>query len=602
MYRPPLENARALLQQGQHQQALPLLRAAASAAPSDPQCRLLLCECLVRCGLKEEGLALSRRTLADWADNDSVFAAACYMIAGAGGLDESIDRLIAAAANNPGWLHVRCRLSAFYSGKEQFDLSAAVAREALAIAPGEAQAAMLLARACGFLGQTAEASRTYARAIQFNPGNHMLAESHAFMLNNHSEATRDEVFRAHQSVGAVYALHAAPQRFSFPATDDPDRTLRVGLVSHDLNNHSVASFAEPLLRHLDRSRFVVVAYFTSRNADSVTERLRTLADEFVHVPNIPSLDLARRVHADRIDVLIDLNGLTVGHRLHTFQLKPAPVQMTWLGYPNTTGLSTIDYRIVDSITDPPGAEQFATERLLRIDPCFICYTPVTERPEALGKDWTPPPPRRTGSPVFGSFNNAAKVSDQTIECWAGVMEAIPEASLLVKAKGMIGTAGREGMLRRLTVAGIAPQRISVMPQTASIGEHLALYSQVDIALDTMPYNGTTTTCESLLMGVPVLTAAGDRHAARVSASILNACGLSRFVAQTPDELPRLAASLAGDIDSLRSGRDGLAEAFRRSTACDGIAFAVRFGDALSKAWRERCAVGVQRLPGNSHAQ
>lgn len=591
-----------MLQQGQAQQALPLLRAAAAAAPADPQYRLLLCECLIRCGARDEGLAAARTVLGNWPDNDSVCAAACYMIAGAGLVDEAIQTLDTMARSNPSWVHVRGRLAAFYMGKEQFDNAAGAAREALALAPADTQAALILARALGFLGRPSEATRVFADALKRNPRDQMLVESHAFMLNNHGDATRQSVFEAHRHVGVVYAAHAAPTRFSFPDSDSPDRRLRLALVSHDFNNHSVASFVEPLLRHLDRSRFNVVAYFTSRIADRVTERLRPLADEFVHAPGIPSAELARRVHADKIDILVDLNGLTVGHRLHTFQLKPAPVQVTWLGYPNTTGLSTIDYRVVDSITDPAGSEQFATERLLRIDPCFLCYHPVTERPEALGAQWAPPPPRGSGPLVFGSFNNAAKISDQTVHAWAGVLAAVPDASLVIKARGMIGPSGREGVLSRLVDAGVDRRRISITPQTASIAEHLALYSGVDIALDTTPYNGTTTTCEALLMGVPVLATLGDRHAARVSASILSACGFTRFIAESIDALPQLAANLAADAAALRSGRPARAEAFRRSPVCNGPDFAARFGKAMLNAWHERCAKGAQRLPRIGHAQ
>ena len=296
---------------------------------------------------------------------------------------------------------------------------------------------------------------------------------------------------------------------------------------------------------------------------------------------------------ERIDILIELNGHTLGHRLHALQLRPAPLQATYMGYPNTTGLRTIDLRLVDAVTDPPGSEAFHSERLVRLPGCFLCYTPVDEVQQRVGAGFVPAL-RRTEDdlPVFCCFNAAHKMNDVTIALWSRVLGAVPAARMLVKSRGASGPFSAEGLRGRFTAHGVAPERIDIASFTHSTAEHLNTYAGADIQLDTHPYNGTTTTCESLLMGVPVITLTGDRHVSRVSSSLLSAVGLPELAAPDEEGFVRTAAALAGDVPRLRTLQQGLPQRVRGSILCDAPRFGRVFGEALREAWRLRWRGGA----------
>jgi predicted O-linked N-acetylglucosamine transferase (SPINDLY family) len=292
-----------------------------------------------------------------------------------------------------------------------------------------------------------------------------------------------------------------------------------------------------------------------------------------------------------MDVLIDLSGLTTGNMLAAFAMRPAPVQMTYLGYPNTTGVAAVDYRIVDSITDPPGAEAHAVERLLRIDPCFLCYGGMEAARVAEG----PPSqaPGSGGAVTFGSFNALQKVTDTTMRLWAEILRAVPggRARLAVKYMSTGDEQTRARLRQRLEAAGVPADRIVLMAPLPEYRDHLEAYGEIDVALDTFPYNGTTTTCEALWMGVPVVTMAGRVHAARVGASLLSAAGLPDLVARDADGYVAAAVRLAQDAGRLAALRSGLREQMKRSPLCNRAGFGERFGEAVRGAWRAWCGAG-----------
>jgi predicted O-linked N-acetylglucosamine transferase (SPINDLY family) len=252
-----------------------------------------------------------------------------------------------------------------------------------------------------------------------------------------------------------------------------------------------------------------------------------------------------------------------------------------IGYPNTTGVPAVDWRVVDSITDPPGSEHLCTERLLRLDPCFLCYSPPQEAPE-------PALPEADAPITFGSFNNAAKIGPTSIELWARVLKAVPGSRLLLKSQTLSDAAGRARIEKRFAQAGIEASRLELVAYSKTRQEHLELYKRVHVALDTTPYNGTTTTCEALWMGVPVLTTLGDRHAARVSASLLHAAGHPELVAKDADAFVQLAASLAQDRARLATLRTNLRGELRASPLCDAPAYAARFHAAIRDCWKQWC--------------
>jgi predicted O-linked N-acetylglucosamine transferase (SPINDLY family) len=363
-----------------------------------------------------------------------------------------------------------------------------------------------------------------------------------------------------------------------PRRGDASGPLRIGVLSSDLRGHAVGSFVEPLLQHAPEGTHLV-AFSNQPHGHEDPWRLR-LQRHFQAWHEVHALDdaaLDALIRRERIDVLIELGGHTADNRLPALARKPAPLVVTAIGYPDTTGLPAIDLRLVDSTTDPAGSEPWCTERLLRVDPCFLCYTPPDHAPEpALPPDDAPF--------TFGSFNTAAKIGPAGAALWARALQAVPGSRLLLKAHwlgdAVVGNAVRE----HLRAAGIDLSRVELLGETPDVPSHLALYGRVHVAVDTTPYNGTTTTCEALWMGVPVITVPGDRHAARVSASLLTAAGLREFVAPDADAFAQLAAKLAADRGRLAVLRTSLRDCLRRSALLDAKAYATRVHAALREAF------------------
>jgi len=415
------------------------------------------------------------------------------------------------------------------------------------------------------------------QAVARDPGSAALRGSLLMQLNFLDRPAR-EIADAHRGYAACVRVAPSPP----PLDRDPERPLRLGVLSGDLRSHSVAFFADPIFRHLPEG-WHLTAFSTSRPtpADPLAAEFRRLAGAWCDLAAASDEVIERTIRERRIDVLIDLSGHTSTGRLAVLDRKPAPVIATAIGYPNTTGHPSIDLRIVDSITDPPGSESLATERLARIDPCFLSYRPPTDAPE--------PALPEAGRPItFGSFNYLAKISPSTLAFWRGTLDACPGSRLLLKSRSFGDPAASSRFLDRAAAAGIARERIEVLAFTKGVPEHLALYRRVHVALDALPYNGTTTTCEALWMGVPLVTVLGDRHAARVGASLLHAAGLPELVGSTREEAAGIAASLAADRARLAPLRAGLRERLRTSPLLDGARWASRLHAALREAWRRRC--------------
>lgn len=346
----------------------------------------------------------------------------------------------------------------------------------------------------------------------------------------------------------------------------PER-LRIGYVSSDLRKHSVAYFVEPLLTHHDAARFEVTCYFSHKDADATTARLKRLAHHWRNVADLDDQQLLRMVDADGIDILVDLNGHTSGTRLTVFARRAAPVQVSFIGYPDTTGVAEIDYRLSDAIADPLGAERLCTESLVRLPGCFLCYRPPENAP-----DVAPVPCVKNGFATFGSFNNLAKVNPKVVALWAKLLRAIPDSRLVMKNPSLTDKSTRERYQALFADAGISGERLDLLGYIADDGGHLGAYGRIDIALDTFPYNGTTTTCEALWMGVPVISLRGDRHSARVGASLLTAVGSSEWIADTPEQYLQIAQSLVQDQPRLVQLRSGLREQMRISCLCSAQAY------------------------------
>ena len=439
---------------------------------------------------------------------------------------------------------------------------------ALSLAPGWMDMVRNHSNTLARAGRVEDAAALLRAHLATHPGEAELRSN--LLLNLHYRRLDPAIMLAeHRAFGAALPAPAPP-----PLAPLDGRPLRIGILSGDLRGHSVASFADALIRHAP-SDTELVAFSTAApgQSDRTSDELRPFFRGWLDVAGLRGDALDGCIRAERIDVLLELSGHSGGGRLADLARKPAPVIVSAIGYPDTTGLPAVDARIVDSITDPVGAESRCTERLLRIDPCFLCYRPPDMAPE-------PAMPAADAPITFGSFNNHQKIAPETAEAWARTLRAVPGSRLLLKSPGLGDPLVRGSVLERLSAAGVPTEAVETIAFSKGRAEHLALYGRVHVALDTMPYNGTTTTCEALWMGVPVVTTLGDHHAARVSASLLHATGLQDLVAPDPEGFARVAAGLAQDRERLKSLREGLRGMLRTSPLLDAAAYAARVHAAL----------------------
>lgn len=428
-----------------------------------------------------------------------------------------------------------------------------------------------------------EAVADYDAFLKAEPNNHEARSYRLFALQNLDRLTREELFAEHRAYGKAVGEGPA----MLPGYDlSPDRRLRVAIFSPDLRTHSCAYFLEPLLRHLDPAQFELYLYHDHFVQDAVTARLKAFAAQFRNFIGQPHPPVEQAIRAGKPDILIDLTGhigMTV--RLPLFAKRLAPVQITYLGYPDTTGVPAMDFRFTDAIADPPGdADRFATEKLVRFAPTAWAYQPPADAPAVA------PPPAASGAPItFGCFSSPTKFTDSLFKAWARILEAVPNSRLKLKGRDFEEAPVREHMLGRLRAQGVPIERLELLPRTAGTVEHLQQYAQIDIVLDTFPYTGTTTTCEALWMGRPVVTLGGDRHAARVGASLLTAIDHPEWIAADIDGYVRIAADLASDPARLATLGQGMREQMTHSPLLDHAGQAARFAQALRDCWRAKVA-------------
>ncbi|MFN8702584.1 MAG: glycosyltransferase [Rhodospirillales bacterium] len=435
--------------------------------------------------------------------------------------------------------------------------------KAVALAPDVPSLRNNLALALQGQGRVAEARAVFAQAQRLAPGDRQLA-SNALMASQYDPPTDNLRAQAQAWPGADQVCPRPAL-----AAQMAGRRLRIGYVSPDFCSHSCSYFLVPLLAGHDRAAVELFAYSDVANPDGVTAAFRNLVPNWRETYGHDDAAFCAAVQRDGIDVLVDCAGHTRGNRLGAFLQRPAPVQLTWLGYPDTTGLSCFDARLVDAVSDPPGdSDAMASEPLARLEGGFLAYMPPPFAPPV-----SPPPIAVLGRPTFGSFNNLPKISDTSVALWAAVLRAVPEARLAVKALGLAEASAQAQLAARFADAGIDPARIAAIPFDPAVQNHIARYSGIDVALDTTPYNGTTTTCEALWMGVPVVTLAGRRHAARVGASLLSQIGAEDWIAQDADAFVRIAAGLARDPRALASTRQDLRRRMLASPLCDGVRLA-----------------------------
>ncbi len=455
---------------------------------------------------------------------------------------------------------------------------------AIAIRSDYAEVHGNLANALAACGRANEAFERFEQALALTPDNDATYSNLLLVLNGSTRFDEAAVFAAHRRYAERFETLLMASRPKHANDRTPDRPLRIGYVSSDLRMHSVAWFIEPVLANHDRERFEVYAYHGHEVEDEVSGRLRSHVTQWRRLVGLSDEEVASGIQEDRIDILVDLNGHTAMNRLLVFARKPAPVQVTWLGYPNTTGLAAMDYRLTDRFADPEGmTERYHTETLLRLPESFSCYRP----PDAAPEVGTLPGGER-GAVTFGSFNNRSKIGPEVIALWARVLHGVPGSRLMLKGKGYDDESVQEALLEAFRAHGIGEERLRLFGGYDTHAEHLRRYHEIDIALDPFPYNGTTTTCDALWMGVPVVTLAGTTHVARVGVSLLNHLGLTEWIANSAREYVEIAARWATDVQRLAPLRRELRVRMASSPLTDALTFTRHLESAYRSMWQHWC--------------
>lgn len=478
--------------------------------------------------------------------------------------------------------HINAIITRAFALRGRGDLEAALAafRRAVEIEPRSG----LISCIGGVLfqqGRIDEALAETDAALAVEPDADVIHSNRLFILNHDTRLTPQAVAEAHFAWGRAVEARKASARLAPEIDADPDRRLRIGYVSGDLRTHSVAFFLTPILEHHDRTRFEVTCYDNHPGpGDAVTARLKALTEHWVKVAQLDDAALAQRIRDDRIDILVDLSGHTGGNRLPVFAMTPAPIAASWFGYMNTTGLSTIDYRISDACLCPPESEHLYSERILRL-PSAAAWSPAPNSPEP-----GPVPSLTRGHVRFGSFNNWTKISDQVIDAWAEILRRVDSADLLVIAAGGDTDAGRAAVQGKFVARGIARDRIAV-EGTKPLGDFLALVAAVDIALDPFPYNGGTTTLHTLWMAVPVISLGSARETGRVAAGLLGSVGLADLCADGVPAYVEAALGLSADEPRRVVLRAELRTRMRAGPSMNGGETAANLEKAYRAVWNNR---------------
>ena len=450
------------------------------------------------------------------------------------------------------------------AGREQLQLAAQQVA-------GNPRLALLQGHCSLAFGDAEAGVRHYREAWRGAPADANAASGYLLSLSYAESATPAALCAAHRQWAA--ALPAVPAD-AVPAREPREPPWRVGYLSPDFREHAVRFFFEPLLEHHDRRRFQVYCYSDARQSDSHTKRMRQRADRWCEAAGLADAELARTIRRDGIDVLVDLAGHTSGNRLAMLRARLAPVQLTALGYPPTTGLATIDWKFSDPVADPEGAEAHYTERLLRLPETFWCFAPPADAPDVAAS-----PAAANGFVTYGCLGNLAKVGDAALRAWAAILSADPSSRLLLKCPTLGDEAVRGFTRERMRGAGIDPSRVEFEGRSDLAG-FLQTYARVDIVLDTFPYNGGTTTCHALWMGTPVVSLAGEILLSRMGASMLASVDLGNLAARSWSQYADVAIALGRDRARLAALRRTLRDRMRRSPLTDGRRFVAALEAAL----------------------
>lgn len=585
-----LRRAADLINTGQPDQAVALLLPLARLHPRDPDVAQHLMTGLAFLGRFQEALQHGQVAFRSRPEDPDLLVGIANVYLGLKLFDGANEILRRALHLDPRHVEARLSLLDVLTRQDHLVQLERIALDGIALNPAipDYHLALCVARQC--TGRPEEAAGGLEHAAALHPDHTLILSSAANAMTYHPTAEPAALLAAHRRFGE-FLDRVLPPSPRPPITDpDPDRIIRVGVLSPDLRSHSVAYMIAWLFEHFDRNRLHLTAYSTAEVEDDISAKLRAWASAWRHFPTQSDEQVLSAMKADRIDILLELSGHTRFFRLPLLQRRPAPIQITYMGYAATTGVGTVDYRLVDSSSDPPDLAPHSTESLLRMDPCWPALRHLVDLPPVQ-----PPPCTRhpysvanPGPITFGCLSSLQKVNDFLFRAWAPIFRELPDARLLIKGIGLAHPDSRDHVRRRLDACGLPIDRVDLEAPVLGAAALLPNYHRIDIALDSFPYHGVLTAGEANLMGVPVVSLIGATSCARTALAISAGVGLGDLCAGTPAELARIAVGLARNVPRLVEIRTTLRDRFLASPMGDPAAAAARFERALRTAWRERC--------------
>jgi len=535
---------------------------------------------LARSGRIDEAIASYRQAVQVNPEYAEAYSNLGSVLKGAGKLDEAIASYQKAIALKPDLAEAQYNQGNTLKSVERLDEAIAAFRQAIRIKSDYTEAHVNLGNALKQTGRLDEAIASCRQAIRLKPD---LAEAYGNLIytmqyrpDYDGKMIREELRRWNQQCAAPLGTFIQPHTND----RDPMRRLRIGYVSADFHDHASALFLLPLLRHHDQRQYEIFCYAQGAHGDKVEREMKALVQHWRQTEAITDADVAALIRRDQIDILVDLKLFTAGNRLLIFARKPAPVQVTWLGYPGTTGLDTVDYRLTDPYLDPGGpSDDYYWEKSIHLPDTFWCYDPLTNEPAVNA-----PPFLQAGFITFGCLNNFCKINQGVLELWTQVLKTVERSRLI-----MLCPEGshRQPLLEKLQREGIDPDRIEMIVRRPR-SQYLELYNRIDVGLDTFTCNGHTTSLDSLWMGVPVVTLAGQTVFGRAGVSQLNNLGLPELIARTPQQYVEIAAGLAKDLPRLKELRRALRPRMQASALMDAPRFAQNIEAVYRQMWRNWC--------------
>ncbi|SIO13922.1 Predicted O-linked N-acetylglucosamine transferase, SPINDLY family [Singulisphaera sp. GP187] len=535
---------------------------------------------LSRLGRFEESESQCRQAITLAPDSPEAHHNLAFALSERGRLTEAEANYRRAIELKPEFVDPYVNLTSVLGKFGKLDEAEACSREAVRLDPNRTEALVNLGFVLIEKGHIAEALAAYREAERVDPNSRPVQSSYLYGLNYDPEADPETLLAEHRRWGLRQQEDAPTIELSSAHDRARDRPLRVGYVSADFRVHPVAYFLRHVLRHHDRRQVEPIGYSEVTAPDAMTAELESLSDAWRPIYGMNDEQVAELIQRDRLDILVDLSGHTARHRMGLFAHKPAPIQVTYLGYPNTTGLATIDYLLTDAIADPPDDPTWSSEIPYHLPDVFCCYSPPEEAPEV-----NPLPALQAQGVTFGSLHKLPKLNSRVLELWAELLRSIPTARLLLYRNNLRGQR-KEEIEAFFRAQGITADRLELRNIVEGGGNHYQIYQDIDISLDVFPWSGHTTACESVWMGVPIVTLRGNRHAGRMTASVLTCLGLNDWIAETPQQYLDIAQRFASDRTHLAELRRTMRTRMNCSPMGDGQTWTKNLENAYRTMWHQ----------------